>query len=172
MEITDEELKKKIDEAVAEKTKGLFTQEQVNKAISTRINEEKEKHKKDIEERERVAKMTAEEKQKHDLEIISQERDEYKKQLAEKEHKEKILTLMSDKKIDSGFFELFAGVSDYEKACAAMDKFNDTIKSNVDKAVEGKLKPNIPSSDKHNNDTNNPNAAINQSIRAALGYSN
>lgn len=170
MEITDEELKKKIADAVADATKGMLTQEQFNKTLSARINEEKEKHRKDLEEHDRVAKMTAEEKQKHDFETISQERDALKKQLAEKEHKEKILKLMSGKKIDTSFYELFSNVADYEQAGAAMDKFSETIKQNVDKAVEDKLKPNVPANN-NNTDKTNPNANMNKAIRDALGYS-
>lgn len=170
MEISEEDLNKKIADAISEATKGMLTQEQFNKTLSARINEEKEKHKKDLEEHDRIAKMTAEEKQKHDFETVSQERDALKKQLADKEHKEKILKLMSDKKIDSSFYEMFSNVADFEQASVVMDKFSETIKNSIDKAVEEKLKPNIPSTNPNNNSTT-PNAAINNSIRAALGYS-
>lgn len=171
MEITEEELKQKITNAVSEATKGMLTQDQFNKTLSARINEEKEKHKKDLEEHDRIAKMTAEEKQKHDFESVSQERDELKKQIAEIEHKQKILKLMTDKKIDVGFYDMFSNVSDYEQAGAVMDKFSKTIQDSIEKAIEDKLKPNVPSTGTNNDNKTNPNAAINNSIRAALGYS-
>ena len=50
MEITEEELNKKIADAVAEAKKGLLTQDQFNEAISKRIGEVNEKHKKELEE--------------------------------------------------------------------------------------------------------------------------
>lgn len=144
MEMSEEELKKKIDEAVANATKGLFTQEQLDKVISERVNQLNDKHKKELEEKEKVAKMSAEEKLKHDFEAMTKERDELKSSLAAKEHKEKLTNLMTEKKIDSSFYEIFSGIDDLEKAGNVMDKFNETLKSKVDAEVEGKLKPNIP----------------------------
>lgn len=163
MEITEEELNKKIAEAVAEAKKGLLTQDQFNEAISKRIGEVNEKHKKELEEKEKVAKMTAEEKQKHEFEAIAKERDELKSSLALKEHKEKLTALMSEKKIDSSFYEMFSNIQDLEQAGGLMDKFNDTLKSKVDAEVESKIKPNVPNTGGNNSDD--------QAIRKAMGLS-
>lgn len=151
MEITEEELNKKIADAVAEAKKGLLTQDQFNEAISKRIGEVNEKHKKELEEKEKIAKMSAEEKQKHEFEAMQKERDELKNSLALKEHKEKLTTLMGEKNIDSSFYEMFSGVQDLEQAGNLMDKLNETLKSKVDSEVESKIKPNVPSS--NNNQT-------------------
>lgn len=147
MEISEEDLKKKIDEAVSNATKGLFTQEQLDKVISERVNQLNDKHKKELEEKEKVAKMSAEEKLKHDFEEMTKERDELKSSLAAKDFKEKLTALMSEKKIDNSFYEMFSGMNDLEKAGVLMDKFNETLKSKVDAEVEGKLNPNVPGSD-------------------------
>ena len=152
MELSEEELNKKIAEAQAEAKKGLLTQEDFDKALSKRINELTEKYKKDLEEKEKTAKMTAEEKQKHDFEVLTKERDELKSSLAEKEHKEKLLSLMSEKKVDNSFYEMFSSVADIEKAGQMMDKFNETLKSQVDAEVEKKINPHVPSSNGNNTD--------------------
>ena len=98
MEITEEELNKKIAEAQAEAKKGLLTQDDFDKALSKRINELSEKHQKELEEKEKVLKMSEEERRKHDFETLTKERDELKNSLQAKEHKEQLLTLMADKK--------------------------------------------------------------------------
>ncbi len=154
MEISEEELKKKIDDAVAEATKGLFTQEQLDKVISDRANQLNDKHKKELEEKEKVAKMSAEEKLKHDFEEMTKERDELKSSLAAKERKEKLTSMMAEKKIDSSFYEMFSGIDDLEKAGTVMDKFNETLKSKVDAEVDGKINPNVPG--KNNNTAKDP----------------
>lgn len=147
MEITEEELKKKIDEAVASATKGLLTQDQFNEAISKRISEVNEKHKKELEEKEKVAKMTAEEKQKHDFEALAKERDELKNSLAQKEHKEKLTSLMGEKKIDNSFYDMFSGINDLEKAGAMMDNFNKSFENKLNKAIDEKISPHVPNKD-------------------------
>lgn len=149
MEISEEDLKKKIDEAIAEAKKGLFTQEQLDKVVSDRVNQLNDKHKKELEEKEKVAKMSAEEKLKHDFEEMTKERDELKSSLAAKDRKEKLTSLMAEKKIDNSFYEMFSGIEDLEKAGSMMDKFNETFKSKVDAEVEGKINPNVPG--KNNN---------------------
>lgn len=147
MEITEEELQKKIDEAVAKAKDGLLTQEQVNDAISKRISELNEKHKKALDEQAKIAKMTAEEKQKHEFEQLTKERDELKLSLQAKEHKENMLNLMSEKKVDSSFYEMFSSIQDLQQAGVMMDKFNETLASKVNAEIDNKIKPNIP----HNN---------------------
>lgn len=147
MEITEEELKKKIADAVAEAKKGLLTQDQFNEAISKRIGEVNEKHKKELDEREKVAKMTAEEKQKHDFEALAKERDELKSSLAQKEHREKLTALMGEKKIDSSFYEMFSNINDLTKAGEVMDSFNKSFEDKLNAAIDGKIKPNVPNKD-------------------------
>jgi hypothetical protein len=147
MEITEEELNKKIADAVAEAKKGLLTQDQFNEAISKRISEVNDKHKKELEEKEKTAKMTAEEKQKHEFEQLTKERDELKSSLQAKEHKEKMLSLMADKKLDSSMYDMFSGIQDLEQAGVMMDKFNETVSNRVNAEIDGKIKPNVP----HNN---------------------
>lgn len=161
MEITEEELQKKLDEAIAEAKKGLLTQEQVNEVVSKRITEINEKHKKELEEKEKVAQMSAEEKQKHDFDELTKERDTLKASLAEKEHREKLTALMADKKIDSSFYDMFSGVSDLEKAGGLMDKFNTTFEEKLNAAVEKKINPHVPSK---GNETTNDSA-----LRKAMG---
>ena len=82
MEITEEELNKKIAEAQAEAKKGLLTQDDFDKALSKRINELTEKHKKDLEEKEKILKMSEDERRKHDFEVLTKERDELKSSLS------------------------------------------------------------------------------------------
>ena len=163
MEISEEELKKKIDDAVAEATKGLLTQEQFDKSLSERLNKEKEKHKKELEEKEKTAKMSAEEKMKHDFDMVTKERDELKSSLAAKEHKEKLTGMMAEKKIDNSFYSMFSGIQDMDEAGKVMDKFNETLKSKVDAEVEGKLKSNVPGG---NNGNDNVDDAA---LRRAMG---
>lgn len=152
MEITEEELNKKIAEAQAEAKKGLLTQDDFDKALSKRINELSEKHQKELEEKEKVLKMSEEERRKHDFETLTKERDELKNSLQAKEHKEQLLTLMADKKVDNSFYELFQNVTDLEQAGQMMDKLNANVKTAVDSEVEKRLKPNVPSSGGNNND--------------------
>lgn len=152
MEITEEELNKKIAEAQAEATKGLLTQDDFDKALSKRINELSEKHKRELEEKEKVLKMSEEERRKHDFEVLTKERDDLRTSLQAKEHKEQLLTLMADKKVDNSFYELFQSVTDLEQAGQMMDKLNANVKTAVDSEVEKRLKPNVPSSGGTNND--------------------
>ena len=96
MEISEEELKKKLDEAAAKAREGLLTQEDVDKAISKRVAELKKKHNEELEEERNKAKMSAEELQKHELEKIKAEKAELEKTLQAKEHSEKITKLMAE----------------------------------------------------------------------------
>lgn len=171
MEISEEELKKKLDEAAAKAREGLLTQEDVDKAISKRVAELKKKHNEELEEERNKAKMSAEELQKHELEKIKAEKAELEKTLQAKEHSEKITKLMAEKKIDAEFLDLFSGISDIDAAAATMDKFCEKIKSQVDAAVDSKIKPHIPDVNAGNSNNSNPNAVINNNIRAALGRS-
>jgi hypothetical protein len=163
MEITEEELNKKIADAVAEAKKGLLSQEDFDKAISKRITEVNEKHKKELEEKEKIAKMSAEEKQKHDFEQLTKERDELKSSLQAKEHKEKLINLMSEKKVDSSFYDVFSNVQDLKIAGDMMDKFNESFNNKVNAEVEKKIKPNVPGTGGNNSDD--------QAIRKAMGLS-
>ena len=163
MEISEEELKKKIDDAVAEATKNLFTQEQLDKVISDRVNQLNDKHKKELEEKEKVAKMSAEEKLKHDFDEMTKERDELKSSLAAKERKEKLTSMMAEKKIDNSFYQMFSGIEDMGEAGKMMDKFNETLKSKVDAEVEEKLKPNVPSGNQGNENVDDA------ALRKAMG---
>lgn len=163
MEISEEELNKKIEEAVSKAKDGLLTQEQVDKIVSERVNKTKEQHKKELEEAQKVAKMTEAEKQKHDFEILTQERDELKKSLAQREHKDKILSLMSERKIENSFYDIFSGIDDIEKAGTMMDKFNETLSARVNAEVDGKLQSNVPSENKEKNNVNDA------ALRKAMG---
>lgn len=160
MEITEEELKTKIEEAVAKAKEGLLTQEQFDSTLSKRINEVNEKHKKELAEKEKIAKMTAEEKQKHDFDTLTKENEELKSSLAAKDHKEKLNALMSEKKVDSSFYDMFSGIADLEKAGALMDKFNETFTAKVNEELDSKIKSNVPSINKNNDNT---------SLRKAMG---
>lgn len=144
MEITEEELKKKIDEAVAKAKEGMLTQDQVNEVVSKRIGEVNEKHKKALEEQAKIAKMSAEEKQKHDFDELTKERDELKTSLLAKEHKENILSLMAEKKIDNSFYDVFSGISDTKTASEMMDTFNKSFEAKVNEAVESKINSHVP----------------------------
>lgn len=144
MEITEEELKKKIDEAVAKAKEGMLTQDQVNEVVSKRIGEVNEKHKKALEEQAKIAKMSAEEKQKHDFDELTKERDELKTSLLAKEHKENILALMAEKKIDNSFYDVFSGISDTKTAGEMMDTFNKSFETKVNEAVESKINSHVP----------------------------
>lgn len=144
MEISEQELNNKIAEAQAEAKKGLLTQEQFNDALSKRLGEITEKHKKELEEKEKIAKMSAEEKQKHDMEVLTKERDDMKALLAQKEHKEQLTALMTEKNVDNSFYDIFSGVSDLKIAGELMDKLNTTMKAKVDAEIEKKLNPNVP----------------------------
>ena len=146
MEITEEELQNKINEAVAKAKEGLLTQDQVNEVISKRISEVNEKHKKALDEQAKIAKMTAEEKQKHEFEQLTKERDELKLSLQAKEHKENLLNLMSEKKVDGSFYEMFSSIQDLQKASVMMDKFNETLANKVNAEIDNKIKPNVPHS--------------------------
>ncbi|MCX4348367.1 MAG: DUF4355 domain-containing protein [Alphaproteobacteria bacterium] len=169
MEISEEDLKKRLDEAAAKAREGMLTQEDVDKAISKRVAEIKKKHNEELEDERNKAKMSAEELQKHELEKIKAEKAELEKTLKAKEHSEKIVKLMSEKEIDTEFLDLFSGISDIDVASATMDKFCEKLKSKVNAAVDSKIKSHVPDTNTGNSSNPNPNAAINNQIRAALG---
>lgn len=171
MEISEEDLKKRLEEAAAKAREGMLTQEDVDKAISKRVAEIKKKHSEELEDERNKAKMSAEELQKHELEKIKAEKAELEKTLKAKEHSEKIVKLMSEKEIDTEFLDLFSGISDIDVASATMDKFCEKLKSKVDAAVDSKIKSHVPGTNAGNSSNPNPNAAINNQIRAALGRS-
>lgn len=145
MEITDEELKKKIEEAVATATKGLLTQEQFDESLKKRLSEKEAKHKAELEEVQKTAKMSAEEKQKHDFDELTKERDELKGLLAKKEHTENLSKLMSEKKIGSEFLPMFSNISDLKEAGEMMDKFNSTFEERIKAEKENLISPHTPS---------------------------
>lgn len=144
MEITEEELKKKIDEAVAKATKGLLTQEQFDESLKKRLSEKEAKHKAELEEVQKTAKMSAEEKQKHDFDELTKERDELKGLLAKKEHTENLSKLMAEKKIGSEFLPMFSSISDLKEAGAMMDKFNSTMEAKLKAEKENLINPHTP----------------------------
>lgn len=144
MEISEEDLKKKLDEAVANATKGLLTQEQLNEIVQKRLSEKEAKHKAELEEVQKTAKMSAEEKQKHDFENLTKERDELKGLLAQKEHSEGLARLMNEKKIGAEFSEMFSGISDLKTAGEMMDKFNAKFTERLNAEKEALLNPHTP----------------------------
>lgn len=170
MEITEEELQKKLDEATNKAREGMLTQDDLDKAISKRVAELKKKHNEELEDERNKAKMSAEELQKHELEKIKAEKANLEKTLQAKEHSEKINKLMAEKKIDAEFFDMFSGISDIDTAATTMDKFCEKVKSKIDTEVDGKIKPHIPETNTGNASTNSINAVMNQQIRAAAGY--
>ena len=144
MELSEEELKKKLDEAVANATKGLLSQEQFDKTLKERLSEKDAKHKAELEEIKRTEKMSAEEKQKHDFEALTKERDELKGLLAKKEHDENIGKLMAEKKIGNEFRQMFIGISDVEQAGALMDEFNKSFEAKLKAEKDELIKPHTP----------------------------
>ena len=73
MEYTEEQkadILKQIEDATKKAVEGLLNQDQVNEVVSKRIKEVNDKHTKDLEEKEKVAKMSAEEKIKHEIESL------------------------------------------------------------------------------------------------------
>ena len=145
MELTDEELQKKLDEAVAKATKGLLSQEQFDEALKKRLSEKEAKHKAELEEAQKTASMTAEEKQKHAFAELAKERDELKGLLAKKEHIENLTKLMADKKVSAEFLPMFSGISDLKEAGAMMDKFNETFEAKIKAEKESLINPHTPS---------------------------
>jgi hypothetical protein len=147
MEYTEEQkadIQKQIDEAKKEATKGFLSQEQFDKALSKRIGEIQSKHEAEIKEKEETAKMDASTKMKHDMEKLQKALKEKDDILKQKEHHEGIRNLMAEKNIGKDFFDMFVGLQDMEKAGVMMDKFNETTKSEVDKAVDSKINPHVP----------------------------
>lgn len=144
MEITEEELQKKIDEAVKKATDGLKSQEEVDKIVSKRVTELNEKHKKELEDEKSKAKMTAEELKEKELEDLKNKLAEKDNLLKQKEHTENITKLMTEKGIGNEFFDMFAGISDLEKARSQMDSFTESLKAKVDAEIESKIKPHVP----------------------------
>lgn len=144
MEISEEDLKKRIADAVATATKGLLTQEQFDDALKKRLSEKEAKHKAELEEVQKTAKMSAEEKQKHDFESLTKERDELKSQLAQKEHSEVLARLMNEKKIGAEFSEMFSGISDLKVAGEMMDKFNEKFSAKLNEEKEALINPHTP----------------------------
>ena len=145
MEITDEELQKKLDEAVAKATKGLLSQEQFDEALKKRLSEKEAKHKAELDELKKTADMSAEEKQKHALDELTKERDELKGLLAKKEHIENLTKLMTEKKVSSEFLPMFSNISDIKEAGALMDKFNQAFDAKIKAEKEALINPHTPS---------------------------
>lgn len=167
MELTEEELEQKINDAVKAKTEGLFTQDQVNAAISNRLKEEKQKFEKELADREKKASMDASQLEKYEREKLESENKELKSKIQQKEHAETISKLMADKKIDAGFFDTFSGISDIEQAKIQMDKFNETLSQKVSAEIDGKIKAHVPSAPPNN--ATDDNMTMNAAIRSAAG---
>lgn len=154
MELTDEELQKKLDEAVAKATKGLLSQEQFDEALKKRLSEKEAKHKAELEEAQKTASMTAEEKQKHAFEELAKERDELKGLLAKKEHIENLTKLMTEKKVGSEFLPMFSNISDLKEASEMMDKFNEAFDAKIKAEKESLINPHTPNIQISNNAQN------------------
>lgn len=145
MEITEEELQKKLDEAVAKASKGMLSQEQFDEALKKRLSEKEAKHKAELEELKKTADMSAEEKQKHALDELTKERDELKGLLAKKEHLENLTRLMAEKKVGTEFLPMFSEISDIKEAGAMMDKFNEAFEAKIKAEKEALISPHTPS---------------------------
>ena len=145
MELTEEELQKKLDEAVANAKKGLLSQEQFDEALKKRLSEKEAKHKAELEEMKKTADMSAEEKQKHAFDELTKERDELKGLLAKKEHLENLTKLMTEKKVSAEFLPMFSGISDIKEAGDMMDKFNQAFAEKVKQAKDELIAPHTPS---------------------------
>lgn len=154
MELTEEELQKKLDEAVAKATKGLLSQEQFDEALKKRLSEKEAKHKAELEEAQKTASMTAEEKQKHAFEELAKERDELKGLLAKKEHIENLTKLMTEKKVGSEFLPMFSNISDLKQASEMMDKFNEAFDAKIKAEKESLINPHTPNIQISNNAQN------------------
>lgn len=163
MEITEEELQKKLDEAVAKATKSMLSQEQFDEALKKRLSEKEAKHKAEMEELKKTADMSAEEKQKHAFDELTKERDELKGLLAKKEHLENLTKLMTEKKVGAEFLPMFSGISDLKEAGDVMDKFNQAFDERVKKAKDELIAPHTP------NVQNNTNPSDDAEIDRIMG---
>lgn len=151
MEYTEEQ-KADIQKQIEEATKGLLNQEQIDAIVSKRVKDLSDKHAKDLEEKEKIAKMTADEKIKHELEQYKTQLAEKDSLLAQKEHKEKLSALMGEKKVSNEFFDMFANVTDLEKAGALMDKFNESFTAKLNTEIDNKITPHAPSKQTNSSD--------------------
>lgn len=147
----EEELQKKLDEGVTKDIK-LLSQEQFDKILKERLAEKEAKHRAELEEVQKTAKMSAEEKQHHDFEALAKERDELKGLLAQKEHDENITKLMGEKKICNEFKQMFIGIPDIKQAGELMEEFNKTFEAKLKAEKENLINPHTPkiqTSDSH-----------------------
>lgn len=139
-----------IDKAVAEATKGMLSQDEVNKIVEKRLAREKEKAEKERTQAEELAKLSAEERAKKEFEIeMAEKTAKYEEQMQEfakmKADFEKTQLLaqvqkeLNDRNLPIGMANQLVG-KDAEESMKNIQTFESDWNTSLQKAIDDKLK--------------------------------
>lgn len=139
-----------IDKAVAEATKGMLSQDEVNKIVEKRLAREKEKAEKERTQAEELAKLSAEERAKKEFEIeMAEKTAKYEEQMQEFAkmkadfEKTQLLTQvqkeLNDRNLPIGMANQLVG-KDAEESMKNIQTFESDWNTSLQKAIDDKLK--------------------------------
>lgn len=128
-----------------------FTQDDVNKVLSERINAEKEKHAKEIADLKAQMEREAELAKMSENERIKAELDDYKKKFQEAEDRnalaiqtEETRKILEDAKVPTAFLKFVLVPKDKNQTQANVNELKSVFESEIKKGVEAQIKPHKP----------------------------
>ena len=139
-----------IDKAVAEATKGMLSQDEVNKIVEKRLAREKEKAEKERTQAEELAKLSAEERAKKEFEIeMAEKTAKYEEQMREFEKMKadfnqaqllsQVQKELNDRNLPIGMANQLVG-KDAEESMKNIQTFESDWNTSLQKAIDDKLK--------------------------------
>ena len=149
-----------------EPAKKSFSEEEVNKLISSRVSQERKKWEKVAEERateaERLAGMTAEQKAQHERRQLEEKLSKREVEITRRELRAEAKETLSSKELPVELADCLT-YTDAETCKASLDAVSKAFEKAVSKAVDARLRQSPPKTGDNNGD------ALLESIKAAAG---
>lgn len=128
-----------------------FTQDDLNKLLSERINEQNAKHKQELEDLKAKMQRDAELSKMNENERVKAELEDYKKKLQEAEDKnalsiqtEETRKMLEDAKVPTSFLKFVLVPKDAKQTQLNINELKTVFDAEVKKGVEEQIKPHIP----------------------------
>ena len=129
-----------VQDAVQEKTaEKTFTQTDVNKIVSDRVNEANKKWQEKMVESEKISKMTAEQKAEHEKQKKEKEYADREKNITARELKMTAKEILAEKGLPLSLAQAL-DYTDTEKCTASIEVVEKVFREAVDKAVSDRIK--------------------------------
>jgi uncharacterized membrane-anchored protein YjiN (DUF445 family) len=126
-----------------DKDEKLFTQEDIEKIISKRLDRERKKSEEEKVEAERLAKMSAEERAKAEFEKEKSKFEEERQQHQREKLELQVTKELANKELPTEFSKYLIG-ADAETCMNNIKEFETTWQKAIEKSVDSKLKGSTP----------------------------